>query len=441
MLLSTRSSRFLLSLFCILICTTSAVSQTDAGAQTPTWLHLSLEQRTRCEHLTNPFRLNASGTEKHFPLRTRLKLEVGEENRPVRFLLELQDSRVFYEEEKLYSARSNINEIDFLQAQLQFQPCDFPSGDMKSQFTAGRFTMDLGKRRLVARNNMRNTTNAFDGFSWILTGDKQWTLYTFLSHPVVIDSYSLDTSGRRYFWGAYFESTHFPKFLLDVYYIGLHDVENSENRKRLTTLGGRVYRIPTSGDVDYEIESAVQFGKNGIEDNAAWLFHGELGFSFKTSWRPRLSLYYDFASGDCDPEDGKSNRFDTLYGARSFEYPSTGIYGPIYRSNIETPGLGMELTPIEKLRITMSYRELRLASSRDAWVGSGLQDLTGKSGKSLGQNFETRIRWQTNSHLTVESGYARFFKGSYLELVPDSPHAADSNFFYISVETKATFLP
>ena len=441
MLLSTRSSRFLLSLFCILICTTSAVSQTDAGAQTPTWLHLSLEQRTRCEHLTNPFRLNASGTEKHFPLRTRLKLEVGEENRPVRFLLELQDSRVFYEEEKLYSARSNINEIDFLQAQLQFQPCDFPSGDMKSQFTAGRFTMDLGKRRLVARNNMRNTTNAFDGFSWILTGDKQWTLYTFLSHPVVIDSYSLDTSGRRYFWGAYFESTHFPKFLLDVYYIGLHDVENSENRKRLTTLGGRVYRIPTSGDVDYEIESAVQFGKNRIEDNAAWLFHGELGFSFKTSWRPRLSLYYDFASGDCDPEDGKSNRFDTLYGARSFEYPSTGIYGPIYRSNIETPGLGMELTPIEKLRITMSYRELRLASSRDAWVGSGLQDLTGKSGKSLGQNFETRIRWQTNSHLTVESGYARFFKGSYLELVPDSPHAADSNFFYISVETKATFLP
>jgi hypothetical protein len=441
MLLSTRSSRFLLSLFCILICTTSAVSQTDAGAQTPTWLHLSLEQRTRYEHLTNPFRLNASGTEKHFPLRTRLKLEVGEENRPVRFLLELQDSRVFYEEEKLYSARSNINEIDFLQAQLQFQPCDFPSGDMKSQFTAGRFTMDLGKRRLVARNNMRNTTNAFDGFSWILTGDKQWTLYTFLSHPVVIDSYSLDTSGRRYFWGAYFESTHFPKFLLDVYYIGLHDVENSENRKRLTTLGGRVYRIPTSGDVDYEIESAVQFGKNGIEDNAAWLFHGELGFSFKTSWRPRLSLYYDFASGDCDPEDGKSNRFDTLYGARSFEYPPTGIYGPIYRSNIETPGLGMELTPIEKLRITMSYRELRLASSRDAWVGSGLQDLTGKSGKSLGQNFETRIRWQTNSHLTVESGYARFFKGSYLELVPDSPHAADSNFFYISVETKATFLP
>jgi hypothetical protein len=193
MLLSTRSSRFLLSLFCILICTTPAVSQTDAGAQTPTWLHLSLEQRTRYEHLTNPFRLNASGTDKHFPLRTRLKLEVGEENRPVRFLLELQDSRVFYEEEKLYSARSNINEIDFLQAQLQFQPCDFPSRNMKSQFTVGRFTMDPGKRRLVARNNMRNTTNAFDGFSWTLTGDKQWTLYTFLTRPVVIDSYSLDT--------------------------------------------------------------------------------------------------------------------------------------------------------------------------------------------------------------------------------------------------------
>ena len=430
-----------MSLFCILISTTPAVSQTDAGAQTPTWLSLSFEQRTRYEHLTNSFRLNTSGTEKHFSLRTRLKLEVGKENRPVRFLLELQDSRVFYEEEKLYAARSHINEIDFLQAQLQFQPHGFPSRNMKSQLTVGRFTMDLGKRRLVARNNMRNTTNAFDGFSWTLTGNKEWTLYTFLTRPVVIDSYSLDTSGRRYFWGAYFKSTHFPRFLLDVYYFGLHDVENSENRKRLTTLGGRLYRIPASGDVDYEIESAVQSGKNVTEDHAAWLFHGELGFSFRTSWRPRLSLYYDFASGDCDPEDGKSNRFDTLYGARSFEYPPTGIYGPIYRTNIETPGMGMELTPFEGLTITISYRELRLASAQDTWVGSGLQDLTGESGKSLGQNFEIRGRYRANSHLIIESGYARFFKGSYLELVPDSPRTADSNFFYISVETKATFLP
>ena len=439
--MSARSPLSLLSLFYILICTAPAVSQTDAGAQTPTWLRLAFEQRTRYEHLTNPFRLNASGTEKHFLLRTRLKLEAGEENRPVRFLLELQDSRVFYEKEKLYSARTNINEIDFLQAQLQFQSGNFPSRNIKIRLTVGRFTLDLGKRRLVARNNMRNTTNAFDGFSWTLAGDKQWTLHTFLTRPVVIDSYSPDTSGRRYFWGSYFESKHFPKFLLDVYYFGLHDVENSENPKKLTSLGGRLYRMPTSGAVDYEIESAVQSGKNGTANHTAWFFHGELGFSLNATWQPRLFSHYDYASGDCDPHDGDSNQFNTLYGARNFEYPPTGIYGPIYRSNIDAPGAGLEFNSAERLKITMSYRAFRLASARDIWVGSGLQDLTGKSGKSLGQNIEIRFRWQANSHLMIESGYARFFKGSYLYLVRDSPHTGNSGFFFLSAEIKARLLP
>ena len=209
----------------------------DAGAQTPTWLHLSFEQRTRYEHLTNSFRLNASGTEKHFPLRTRLQVDVGENSRPVRFLIELQDSRVLYEEAKLYSTRANINEIDFLQAHLQFQSGRFPSKNVKSRLLAGRFTMDLGKRRLVARNNMRNTTNAFDGVSWTLDGERSWKLRTFITRPTVIEPYSLDGSGRRYFWGAYFESTRFPKLRLDAYYFGLHDVENTRSRQRYTTMG------------------------------------------------------------------------------------------------------------------------------------------------------------------------------------------------------------
>ena len=88
-----------------------------------------------------------------------------------------------------------------------------------------------------------------------------------------------------------------------------------------------------------------------------------------------------------------------------------------------------------------SHRAFWLARARDAWVGSGLQDPTGSSGKSLGQNFETRIRWQTNRHLTLELGYARFFKGSYLDLVPNSPNTGNSNFFYIATEINARLLP
>jgi len=431
----------LISFILFLSCVTPTFSQQYEGTGTPEWLQISLEHRTRYEHLTNPFRLNVSGTEKHFPLRTRLLLEVGEHNRPVRFLLEFQDSRVLYEKENLYSTIANINNRDFLQAQLQFQSDRFPLKNLKSQLIVGRFTLNLGRRRLVARNNMRNTTNTFDGFSWTLTNSGHWTLQTFLTRPVIIDPYSLDSSSRRYFWGANFESSQFQDYRTDVYYFGLHDVESSENRQRHATFGGRFYKMPALGEIDYEVESAVQFGENGLEEHTAWLFHGEMGYRFNASWQPRLSLHFDYASGDSDPGDRKSNRFHTLYGARGFEFSPTGIYGPFYRSNIHTPGIKIELNPLKNLSISTAYRAYRLAQARDTWVGSGLQDEAGNSGKSLGQNLDIRIWWKICRLITLESGYALFVKGSYLDLVPDGPGMQNSNYFFIATEFKAQLLP
>jgi hypothetical protein len=418
-----------------------ALSQPDAGIKTPPWLQLSLEQRTRYEQLTNPFRGNTSETERHFPLRTRLQLEIGETTRPVRFLIEFQDSRVLYREETLSSVSSNINKHDIQQAHLEFNPGNFLSGRAKSQILIGRFTMDLGKRRLVARNKMRNTTNAFDGISWTLAGDWQWRMRTFFTRPAAINPEELDASSRRYFWGVYFDSKQYPDFLIDVYYFGVHDPVNAASRQRLSTIGGRLYKLPIPGSTDYELESSFQFGKNGTQDHAAWLYHGELGFSFDTAFTPRVSVFHDYASGDSDPNDDRSGRFNTLYGARSFEYPPTGIYGPIYRSNINAPGIRIEMNPSGNLRIAAAFRILRLAQAKDAWVGSGLQDKSGNSGKSLGQNFDLNIQWKASRRLTIESGCARFFKGFYLKSLLEDPAVQDSTFFYISTEIKTKLLP
>jgi hypothetical protein len=436
-----KKSPCILVLLIFVFHTVPAIAQRERGTKTPSWLQLSLEQRTRYEHLTNPFRPNVSGTEKHFPLRTRLKTEIGEAGRPVRFVVEFQDSRVLYEEENLFSARANINEFDFLQAQLQFNLDDLPSTRIKSHIILGRFTMDLGKRRLVARNNMRNTTNSFDGVSWTLAGEWGWMLRIFFTRPVTIDPYRLDSGSRRYLWGAYFESKRLPKLMTDAYYLGFRDTEIPASRQRLSTIGGRIYKIPASGAMDYEIESAWQFGESGTKSHFAHFQHGELGYSFDAPWKPRISLHYDYASGNDDPEDESSGRFNTLYGARGFEYTPTGIYGPIYRSNINTPGFRVVLNPTAKLRVTASYRALRLAEAEDAWVGSGLQDPSGGSGKSLGQNLEVRALWRANRYFTAESGYARFFKGSYIYRVPEGPRSGDTNYFYVATEIKARLLP
>ncbi len=427
----------LTSIFLFLL-TATARSQSDPNPQIPALLQLSFEQRTRYERLTNPFRLGELGIEELLPIRTRLKLEIGESNKPVRFLAEFQDSRAFLDDEDIFLTTSHINEHDLLQAQIQLNLPDFPSKGLESRFTVGRFTIDLGKRRLVSRNRMRNTTNSFDGVLWSLTKGSNRRIQSFFTSPVIIDSQELDSSSRdRFFWGVYYENMDWKHLRTELYYLGLRENNHTSTQRQHSTIGIRIYKNESPGNFDFEIESAWQFGTTKTQDHFSHLQHGELGFLFAAPWNPRLSLQYDYAEGDGNPEDDKSGRFNTLFGARAFEYTPTGIFGLVYRSNLNAPGIRAVFNPTKQLQVAVSQRAFWLARAKDAWVGSGLQDPAGKSGKTLGQNFEANIKWKPKKFFLLEFGYARFFKGSYLDRVPGSSRTADSNYFFIATEIQA----
>jgi hypothetical protein len=70
---------FLLTSIFLFFLTATAFSQPDQKSKTPAWLQLSFEQRTRYERLTNSFRFKEFGVEELLPLRTRVKLEIGEQ--------------------------------------------------------------------------------------------------------------------------------------------------------------------------------------------------------------------------------------------------------------------------------------------------------------------------------------------------------------------------
>jgi hypothetical protein len=416
----------------------AARSQPDSNFHSPEWLQLSFEQRTRYERLTNPFRSVEPDAERLLPLRTRLKLEIGDVKGSVRFLIEFQDSRAYLDEDDIFLVPAHINKHDLLQAQIQFNSGNFLGKGLESRLAVGRFTMDLGKRRLVARNGMRNTTNSFDGVSWSLARDSDWKIQTFFSSPVIIDSEKLDSSSSdRFFWGVYYENMQLKHFRTEAYYLGLHEDDHTLTRRQHSTAGFRIYKNQFRGEFDFEAESAWQLGKTCSQDHFSHFQHGELGYSFNATWTPRLSFQYDYAGGDGNPEDDKSGRFNPYFGARSFEYTPTGIYGPIYRSNLNSPGGRFVFSPTQKLQITASHRAFWLARAKDAWVGSGYQDPTGRSGKTIGQSFEANIKWRPKDFFLLEFGYARFFKGTYLDRMPGSSGTKDSNFFFIATEIEA----
>ena len=296
----------------------------------------------------------------------------------------------------------------------------------------GRFTMDLGGRRLAARNRMRNTTNAFDGVLWRIGQSTDWTLRTFASRPVIINPTALDSSrDGGLFWGSAYTQRLSRRTTIESYYLGLKDdVQIFPNRK-YSTLGGRLIQTPLSCAVDLEIESVWQFGRTGDLTHKAHFQHGTIGYQFSTTWQPRMAFQYDFASGDENPDDQQFGRFDTLFGARRFELNPTGIYGPFVRSNLHTPGLRVSANPNDGFRMSVFYRAFWLAESRDAWVGPMLQDPTGTAGRFLGNQVEIAATWQLLPSLNAEIGYAHFYKGSFIHNISGAfAPVVDSDFFY-----------
>ena len=107
---------------------------------------------------------------------------------------------------------------------------------------------------------------------------------------------------------------------------------------------------PTPGSSNYEIETVLQRGHIGDStrtdlQHRASLLHAEIGYQFDTHWAPNVVLQYDRASGDPDPKDGVNERFDTLFGDRSFEFGPTGLYGAATRSNLDSPGVSLTFRP------------------------------------------------------------------------------------------------
>jgi hypothetical protein len=406
----------------------------------PRRIVVAFEQRTRVEKQTHPFRLDELGATRVLAFRTRLQVAVPRIAGPLGAFVELQDSRSTWNDEPFVVPARHVNHLDFKQVQARLGFDRLFGARASGGMLLGRFTLDVGRRRLVARNGMRNTTNAFDGVHVWLAARGGTSVRAFLSRPVRLDPYDLDRSqGSRLFWGAWLTLPRWRHAQAELYSLRLDESAVTATRRRLTTLGGRLYKAPSPGGPDYETEVAWQGGTRQGQDHRAFFAHLEAGFTFRRG-RARAAALYDLVSGDPDPDDGRSERFDTLFGARRFEYAPTGIYGPFFRGNIQGPGARILIAPASPLEIMIGHRALWLSQARDAWVGSGLQDPTGASGRFLGHHLETWLRWRPRRFLVVEVAWGHFFKGSYLERVPGSPNTPGSDYVTFGVEFGGTLL-
>jgi hypothetical protein len=424
------------------------------AAGLPDWMKFSVQQRTRYETFDNTFKKNGNGGDQVLAFRTQAYLEAA--YREFRFGAEFIDSRLELEDAGTPLNTTLINETELLQAYLAWQTHDFMGSGLEAEVKFGRHTMDIGSRRLVARNRYRNTINNFNGINFIVQEPNHWQWRNFVVLPVSRlpnDQQSLrdgvvefdEENFNVIFAGSFISFSHLPLDSTgELYFFQLSEEDTgstpSKNRN-LSTPGLRWYREPMPNQFDFEMESALQTGTSYASsaatdtaklDHFAYFGHAAIGYTFDLPWSPRLLLQYDYASGDSDPNDGKNGRFETLYGARRFEFGPTGIWGAFARANINTPGIRIQFKPMPKLSGFIAHRAYWLAEKRDAWTGAGLRDTTGQSGSYIGQQVEASLKWEAIPKLvTLESGWAHLFKGEFAKKAPGSAtDKSDSDYFY-----------
>ena len=405
----------------------------------PEWLSISGTHRQRYEYVFNQFRAGRGGDNRIWPIRTLILGEARHEN--LALGAELQDSRAYNTNTETPINTTSVNPLELLQAYGKYA---FSNSNVEGYVKAGRLTVDFGSRRLVARNRYRNTINSFTGFQGEAKTESGWFTKAIYALPIQrrpSERRKLEENHAEFdreddevqFWGLFVRTPELPgKFFVEMYCFGLHEEDANDRATRdreLYTPGFRIYKKPAAEEFDMQLEGAYQFGHSRLSTSGtaprlnhyAFYVHATLGYTFDCPWKPRILAQFDYASGDRNPGDSHNGRFDTLFGARRFEYGPTGIYGAFARANIISPGVRVQVKPTDKVSSFLAYRPFFLAEQRDAWTTSGLQDTTGDSGDFIGHQFDWRLRWRVRpKSVLFECGTAILLRGNFLKDVPGS---------------------
>ena len=420
----------------------------------PEWLNGMLEQRTRYETFDVPWQRGQTGGQHQIPLQTVLWLEANYAGFRAGF--EFWDARQFGAEPTYTLNNTMVNVADFTQIYGAYANQNLADTGLGFEAIAGRQTMEFGSRRLVARNVFRNTTNAFTGLKLrVREGEGAWQIYPFAMVPVVrLPEDKAQLLNNDWAWDQEQEGTVFTGFFADtqalpwdirgeLYLYYLDEDERSTRNRQLFTPGFRFFRNAKKGEFDFEGESIAQTGTSRVNalsrqlDHEAYMQHIQFGYTFDLPWDPRFVVQYDYATGGTNGSGTTTNSFDTLYGARRWEYGPTGIWGPFARNNINTPGARLFLVPHRDVTSFLAYRAWWMADSKALWQPAGLIDPTGRSGDFMGQTVEFAIRWDAHDNISLEGGWNCLIKGDFARNAPGAPTNHDNvNYFYAQTELR-----
>ncbi|MDP1558098.1 MAG: alginate export family protein [Nitrosomonas sp.] len=366
-------------------------------------------------------RLNAAGKNNDYNLiRTRVHADLWYRDQ-FRLFAEFLDARSFSPE--LNPLAIDRNHTDMLNLFADVKLGNIQNAPAYIRF--GRQELLYGSQRLISTLDWANTRRTFQGVKTFWRSEKL-DVDAFWVRPMDTSKGDFDNwdQQRNFFglWGAY---KPMRGQLLDLYFLSLDDNRNVsaanllqanilQGNSTVHTLGGRFV-----GDYNrylYEIEGMYQFGQRSNLDISAFAVATGVGYHFQLPMNPQIWARYDFASGDNNQQDGRSNTFNHLF---PFGHYYMGYMDQVGRQNIHDFNAQMTLHPKNWFTFIAQYHRYYLANKRDYLYNAGgiaiLRDATGQSGSHVGDEIDFRTNFHVSRHQDILVGYSKLFTGNFIE--------------------------
>lgn len=378
-------------------------------------------------------RLNAAGVDNIYHLyRTRFHADLWYQDR-FRLFAEFIDART--SGQSLAPLPTDQNHTDMLNLFADIRLGQFLNGP--AYMRVGRQELLYGSQRLISTLDWANTRRTFQGIKTFWR-TPTFDLDAFFVRPMITEKNQFDNwdHDRNFFglWGTY---RPMKGQLLDLYILSLIDNRTVttanllqgnvlQGDSVLQTVGGRII-----GDYNrflYELEGMYQFGQRSNQDISAFAVATGAGYHLPFPMNPQFWLRYDFASGDSNPNDGRSNTFNQLF---PFGHYYLGYLDQVGRQNIHDFNAQFTLHPQSWFTFIAQYHRFYLANKRDflynaAGVGT-LHDITGQSGSHVGDEIDFRVNIHVDRHQDILVGYSKLFTGNFIQNQRPGIHP---DFFY-----------
>ncbi|MFV2006168.1 MAG: alginate export family protein [Longimicrobiales bacterium] len=268
----------------------------------------------------------AEGAQSFTSMRVRVTMAALLED-DVSIVIQLQDVRIFGEETSTLG--------DFSADNLDLHQGFVDMGRFESAATAvriGRQEVKLGGERLVGSVGWTQQARSFDGAR--VRFNRDWGSVDFIGFKTA-ENLAEKVGTDAEFVGVYATVSSMESGALDLY--GFYQRVREQADVDQATLGARF--AGSGGRIDYRAEASLQVGDRGGDDVRAFMLGGRVGFGMGPANKGRITLWYDYLSGDDTPGDGKARVFDTMFATNHKFYGFADLFLNI---PVQTAGLGLQ---------------------------------------------------------------------------------------------------